>query len=176
MSELMLIQPSEEHELAAIEFRQEHFDNGQKVINGGSMLDEISSYKGWLHHLECNSNEKTVWPGWALASVFFVVGKEDDRIVGIVDIRHDLSTPFLKEYGGHIGYDIRPTERGKGYATGTLMLALDFCRQLGLKNVMIACYSDNAASIRTIMKCGGILDKEFPYLDEKMMRTHWIGL
>ena len=31
----------------------------------------------------------------------------------MVNIRHELTTDFLRNYAGHIGYGVRPTERKK---------------------------------------------------------------
>ncbi|WP_408582003.1 GNAT family N-acetyltransferase [Enterococcus avium] len=49
-----------------------------------------------------------------------------------MDIRHELNE-FLREFGGHIGFGVRPTERGKGYATEILRLGLKYCEILGLE-------------------------------------------
>lgn len=49
--------------------------------------------------------------------------KSDNRILGIINIRHALND-YLLTYGGHIGYSIRPSERQKGYGKIQLLLAL----------------------------------------------------
>lgn len=36
-----------------------------------------------------------------VASAFFVVRKSDNKIVGMIDIRHSLGNDFLTQYGGH---------------------------------------------------------------------------
>ena len=93
----------------------------------------------------------------------------------MIDIRHYLND-FLKEYGGHIGYAVRPSERRKGYATEMLKLAIEYCRSLGIDRVMLGCYKDNMPSIKTIEKNGGALEKEILYLDGKPMLVYWIEL
>ena len=40
----------------------------------------------------------------------------DNKIVGMIDLRHHINHPILSVWGGHIGYSVRPTERRKGYA------------------------------------------------------------
>ena len=52
----------------------------------------------------------------------------ESKIIGITEIRHSLTTPFLQEYAGHIGYSIRPSYRKKGYGTKLLSLAIDYCK------------------------------------------------
>ena len=78
----------------------------------------------------------------------------------MIDVRHALTVPFLQEYGGHIGYAVRPSERRKGYATAMLRLALQYCADLGIDAVHLGCYADNLPSIRTIERCDGIRIEE----------------
>ena len=175
MSEIKLVSPSEELEHEALAYRQEHFDCGEAVINGSALFDKTESYTDWLIHVRTNSNEATVQPEWVVFSTFFAVRESDSRIVGMIDIRHYLND-FLKEYGGHVGYAVRPSERRKGYATEMLKLAIEYCRSLGIDRVMLGCYKDNLPSIKTIEKNGGALEKEILYLDGKPMLVYWIEL
>lgn len=82
--------------------------------------------------------------------------REDGVIVGVSRLR-TLLTPALEDVGGHIGYDIRPSERRKGYGTLLLALTLRKARMLGLPRVLLTCNTDNIASARIIEKNGGIL-------------------
>ncbi|MDR2698909.1 MAG: GNAT family N-acetyltransferase [Candidatus Methanoplasma sp.] len=170
-----LVPPSEELEAAALDYRSEHFDAGETVINGSALFDRIESYGGWLEHVRRNADRKTVRPDWVPSSTFFGVRRRDGRIVGIIDIRHELND-CLRECHGHIGYAVRPSERRKGYATQMLKLALEHCRTLGLDEVMLGCYKDNDPSVRTIKKCGGIVKEEKPYLDGRPMLVFRIEL
>ncbi len=52
--------------------------------------------------------------------------------------------------GGHIGYAIRPTERGKGTAKQQLALAFEQADRLGIEKVMVSCDRRNAASAAVI--------------------------
>lgn len=79
--------------------------------------------------------------------------------MGLLSIRWELS-PSLAEIYGHIGYGVRPGERRKGYATAMLRHALEICREKGLSEVILGCYKDNLPSVRTILKCGGVLTAE----------------
>ena len=87
-----------------------------------------------------------------------------------------MAVPFLKEYGGHIGYAVRASERRKGYAARMLKLALSYCGTLGIEEVKLGCYADNEASIRTMVGCGGVCIEEKPYSDGKPMRIYRIDL
>ncbi|MDF2479475.1 MAG: hypothetical protein K0S24_4958 [Sphingobacterium sp.] len=87
-----------------------------------------------------------------------------------------LNNVFLTQYGGHIGYAVRPSERKKGYAIKMLTMALEYAKSLGLQKVMLGCYSNNVASIKTITKCGGVLTKSKPYADGTPMNVYWVSL
>ena len=93
------------------------------------------------------------------SETFFLIRENDNKIVGMIDIRLALND-FLKKYGGNIGYSIRPTERRKGYNKINLYLALKFCQEKGLKEVLLDCDFDNLGSASTIISLGGILVKE----------------
>jgi predicted acetyltransferase len=175
MDKLILITPAKIHEQAALEYRQEYFDKGELHLHGSSLFDSTESYDIWLEHIKANANPDTVQDGWVVSNTFFAIRESDSRIVGMVDIRHSLND-FLRSYGGHIGYGVRPSERNKGYATQILMQSLDYCHQLGLEKVMLACEKENTASRKTITKCGGVLEKEFQHSDGKIVQVFWIIL
>jgi predicted acetyltransferase len=94
----------------------------------------------------------------------------DGRLVGFLSIRHELND-FLRELGGHIGYAIRPAERGKGYATAATALALDECRRLGIARVLVTCDETNVASATVIERNGGVLEDV-----RGAKRRYWVTL
>lgn len=161
------------HKTAAEEMKQEFFDNEELCINGSALLDQMP-FDEWLINTHRNCTPETVRPDWAIATTFFAIRQSDNKMIGMIDVRHELSVPFLQEYGGHIGYSVRPSERRKGYATLMLKLALSYCRSLGIHEVKLGCYTDNEPSIRTIECCGGIcIEKKF-YVDGKPMFMYQI--
>ncbi len=73
---------------------------------------------------------------------------DDTAVLGVFVIRHTL-TPELRQYKGHLGYAIRPTQRNKGLGHKGLALCLDYAHDiLGLEKVMISCHAENTASYR----------------------------
>ncbi len=83
---------------------------------------------------------------------------ENDKIVGMIDIRHHLSKEWVT--AGHIGYSVRPSERKKGYATLTLKEALQIIKKLKIQPVIITCLKTNFGSKKVILNNGGILIDE----------------
>ena len=125
----------------------------------------------YLEHLEFKKSEGGRVPD----SVFFLLDEDRDRLLGAVNIRHYLNDFLLKE-GGHIGDGIRPTERGKGYGTELVRLALIECRKLGIEKVLMTCDKSNTASAKTIIKNGGVLENEFVNSDGEVEQRYWITI
>ena len=185
MSELELQLPTLYHKKAAEDFKSEFLEMQEPVIYGSALFDQME-YEQWLTHNINNRHESTVSIGWVTATTFFAVRKRDLKIVGMIDIRHNLGNEFLAQYGGHIGYSVRPGERKKGYATEILKMGIDYAKSLNIEKLMIACFSDNIPSIKTIIKCGGVLTEAKPYADgllvnianseEKLVNIYWIDL
>lgn len=98
---------------------------------------------------------------------------DDNRILGVVNIRHKL-TDSLKRVGGHIGYGIRPSERRKGYASKILELALIESKKIGIESVMVTCDQDNIGSIKTILKNHGEFFED-DYVEGKRINKYWIN-
>lgn len=99
-----------------------------------------------------------------------------DRLVGSGRVRHRL-IPVLHQDGGHIGYEVRRTERGRGYGNALLSLLLDEARRLGLVRVLLTAATNNPPSLRTIKRNGGVADgtSVSPRTGEVMARF-WISL
>lgn len=175
MEKLRMVVPTMEHQAKAEAFKAEFFTYGETVINGSALLDQME-YGDWLAWVARNRNPDTVREDWVQADTFFALRESDGELVGVIDIRHHLGNAFLTEYGGHIGYAVRPCERRKGYATQMLHLTLAYARELGLDRVMLGCYTENTASKKVIEKCGGVCTQRKPYLDGKEMDVYWIAL
>ena len=118
----------------------------------------MDNYESWLEQLK-NNRERIEIDKLVPSETFFLIRENDNKIIGMIDIRLALND-FLKKYGGNIGYSIRPTERRKGYNKINLYLALKFCQEKGLKEVLLDCDYDNLGSANTIISLGGILVKE----------------
>lgn len=94
-------------------------------------------------------------PGHVPHTEFWLV--EGDEFLGRLDIRHELND-YLHHAGGHIGYDLRPSARGKGYGKLILKLGLEKAKELGIENALVTCDLNNLPSKKVIEANGGVLE------------------
>lgn len=98
------------------------------------------------------------------------------RALGELRLRPRLTRPF-ERHNGHIGYNVRPRERGKGYATRMLALAIEKARELGVERLMLTVERENPASVRVIEKNGGILEHTGVVQESgERVAVYWIAL
>ena len=168
--ELTLIVPSKELKEDVIRYKEEHFSYGDMQIHGSGGLAYYDDYDAWLEHIDSIRNPQN--DSQIKTSTFFSKRISDGKLIGCVKIHHALNSEL--ESGGHIAYGIRPSERGKGYGTGQLKLALEFARKIGIDQVIVACDKDNTASAKTAMSCGGILAEEFK--EDGTLKQHYVFL
>lgn len=71
--EIRLVKPSLGLKDKALEYRQEHFDFGEQIINGSELFDKIASYEEWFKKVIANASTETVDPNWVLTDTFFAV-------------------------------------------------------------------------------------------------------
>ena len=95
----------------------------------------------------------------------FYLCYEGDRLVGVFSLKFEL-TEFLRNFGGHIGYATRPSERNRGLATQMLKQGLALARGFGLDRVLCVCDDDDYASEKVILKNGGVFENALYDPDE----------
>ena len=175
MSDILLVRPDETmlDEIAA--YREAMLTAGDS-FDGCSGLEDYNSAEVWLRHVRDMENPETCPPHLVTATLYVAVRKTDFRIVGMTDLRHRLND-YLAEYGGHIGYSVRPDERRKGYATQMLAFTLLEARKLGINRVLVTCDEDNVASARTILANGGAFERNTWLEDDKQtVSRYWIDV
>ena len=143
----------------ALEFIQEFFNYSSNVYGAGSLKRYVDNYEGWLEKLE-QDYVREVDEEHVPTRTYFFVRESDKRIVGMINIRLALNER-LRNYGGNIGYCIRPTERRKGYNKINLYLALKVCDSYKIDEVLLDADVNNPASWKTMEALGGIRIKEY---------------
>ena len=175
MDDILLTQPEEKHAEAVMEYREEFIVNGELPIHGAPLLEEFADYSDWLRLARNDFSVSPLAEGWVDATTLLAIRKANGQLLGIINIRHELND-FLRTYGGTIGFSVRPEERRRGYATKMLTCALGYCRDLGLREVLLSCHTDNEASRKTILACGGELDHEGIFTDGLPMQMYRISM
>ena len=173
MDKIILVKPDLSYADEIIKYKEESLAESP-IINGSAGLDRFSSIEIWFEELKKRSCEDTVPEGLVPSSTYLAVREKDNYIVGMIDIRHYLNE-YLTQAGGHIGYGVRKTERNKGYAKQMLKLALEKCKELKIKKVLITCDEDNIASEKVILSANAKLE-DIRNVDGENKKRFWIDL
>ncbi|MGO9489830.1 MAG: GNAT family N-acetyltransferase [Solirubrobacteraceae bacterium] len=104
----------------------------------------------------------------------FLAAEAEERLVGRISIRHELNR-YLADFGGHIGYGVRPAFRRRGYATEILRQGLILARAEGVEAVLVTCDEGNRGSIAVIERLGGVLEDVRVDEDGVPRRRYWIA-
>lgn len=150
------------------EFAGSHIDGASADTVVLGTLGDPTAYRRWVVALLDHERGENLPDGRVACTTRWI--DQDGEIVGTINLRHEL-TDYLLQVGGHIGYAVRPTARGRGVATAALQLILAEARRLGVNPVLVTCEADNTASARTIERCGGVLDEV-----REGHRRYWITL
>ncbi|WP_421384843.1 GNAT family N-acetyltransferase [Bacillus salacetis] len=171
MDNVALVKPTIELKKQYLEFYTEWKESGEVMIPWVIEKDP-SDFEAMLAFIENNSKGVNLPEGWVPDSTYWLVDSEKN-VVGAVNIRHSLTKNLLNA-GGHIGYGIRPSARKKGYATQILALSLEKTKELGIEKVLVVCDKGNIGSAKTIIKNGGLPDKDFIEDDGNVINRFWI--
>ena len=133
-----------------------------------------SDYAGYVRSLLDEERGQNLREGWVPCTHRWLV-EPTGVIVGVARLRHNIDTPFLAENGGHIGYDVAPSHRRKGYGHFALSAALSEAGRIGLTRVLLCAGQGNAASRAIIERQGGELESVSysEYWGEQLCR-YWV--
>ena len=173
MEKIILVKPNLSYADEIIKYKEESLKENP-LINGSAGLNRFSSIEDWLEELKKRSSEATVPEGLVPSSTYLGIREKDNYIVGMIDIRHYLNK-YLTQVGGNIGYSVRKTERNKGYAKQMLKLALEKCKELKMKKILITCDEDNIASEKVILSANAKLE-DIRNIDGENKKRFWIEL
>lgn len=126
------------------------------VATFGDTWHTREGFEAFVARVRAEEVDESVLPEhWVLTSTRWWV--DGDHYLGRIAVRHRLND-FLRDVGGHIGYDVRPGARRQGHATAMLRAVLPHAHSLGIDPALVTCDDDNLASIRVIERCGGVLE------------------
>lgn len=179
MEKFYFERPSIERKNEIIEYLDEFVKYGSD-INGSGSLDEI--YDGYTFEqaldrcLKTEDEEYAKSVGRCQGKTFLLIRENDNKLVGTINVRWNLSEEML-QFGGHIGYGIRPTERRKGYNKINLYLGMIEAKKVGLEKVMLDCDVNNLGSDKTLKALGGKLERtEIDPSDGILTNVYWFDV
>lgn len=176
MDEIKLLKPTMDYAEDIMKFRKEIFEaKDADDFAGCGNLESCETAQQWIDTITLMENPETCPEGRVSSNIFIAVRVSDNKIVGVIDLRHHLGNPVLSSWGGHFGYIVRPGERKKGYAKEMVRQNLEKCIELGLHKVMITCNRNNIASERTILANGGVFEKEV-LVEGEYIKRFWVTI
>ena len=180
MNDLKLVEATPEYAEQLWQFRSEVFEHDPDDGNrfAGCMSIESASFaEEWIKMCQLRKSAATCKQGGVdvPSTTYFAVRKSDNKLVGVIDLRHHINHPILGTWGGHCGYTVRPSERGKGYAKEMLRLNIQNAKALGINKLLITCYPSNKASEKVIRANGGVYEKTVD-VDGIRIQRFWIEI
>ncbi len=180
---MKLREANENDEKELLEIYQEYINSkpipGIRIFEGVRDFENLGkmNFQQWLNDLENNKYEENLPKDYS-THTFYLIENDEDRIVGAIGLRWK-EVPVLMKYGGFIGYSIRPTERGKGYATEMLKLGLQKFKEMDHKRerILITCKDFNIPSKKVIEKNNGIYENSYYNEDDGFTYLrYWIKI
>jgi predicted acetyltransferase len=169
----MQLQKASAAVLPGLEELLRELGDGESGFGGTSFGRGSASLPEFLRSCGLGEDAATVPAGFVPQTIFWMTD-DDGQAVGMVRMRHYLNDHLL-QHGGHIGYYVRRRERGKGYATAALRLAVGQLQALGITRVLVTVDPANAASIRTVLANGGVLDGQGTDANSgEVVNRYWI--
>lgn len=178
MSNYILIKPDISYMQQIKEYREEFIKCGSS-FDGTTDLKKYEDIEKWILETKLYESEETCPPLMSLAYQYLYIDEKSKQVVGMIQIRTKaMSHPFLREYGGHIGYSVLPSRRNEGIGSKMLKDCLSLCKnEYKLDKVLVTCLKSNEASRRIILSNKGIYEKDVFYKPEnEYLERYWIEL
>ncbi len=167
---VQFVLPTEMNQNDVMAFYDEIEKSGGRCIG----YDCHADYGTWLKEMQNRHTGENLPEGYVRED--FYLCYEGTLLAGVLSLKFEL-TPYLLNYGGHIGYAVRPSARNRGIATRVLKQGLNLAKQQGFERILCVCNEDNLASEKVILNNGGVLENRLFDPEEKVfVRRYWIYL
>lgn len=114
--------------------------------------------------------------GWVPCTHRWLV-TSNNAVAGVARLRHRIDTPFLLQDSGHIGYDVAPSYRGRGYGHVALRVSLDEAARRGISRVLLYASEHNSASRAVIERAGGVLESvAYSEFSKERVCKYWLSV
>ena len=152
---MILRRPSQTDKEAILDMMTE-FEREKSSHDGGFWNPDNFVYEEWLEENLQAEEGLNIPENWVPA-IQLVSFDEAGHALGFLNLRLRLNDHLLEE-GGHIGYSIRPSKRGKGYAKESLRQGLQVAKDKNIHRTLVTCSIKNPASRAVILANGGQLE------------------
>ncbi len=167
---LSFVLPTYTNKNDVLSFYNEFEKNNETCIGYSNYKD----FEKWLEEMQNRKEGKNLPSGYVKEN--FYLCYDNKELVGVFSLKFEL-TEYLYNYGGHIGYAVKPSKRNKGLATEILKQGLDIAKELDFDKILLVCDEDNYASEKVIIKNNGVYENKLYDEDEKVfVKRYWINL
>ncbi|RDY27821.1 GNAT family acetyltransferase [Romboutsia weinsteinii] len=175
MEKVFLIEPSKDYRDSFVcMVRDYEIHKDEEYFN--MYKDALEDFDKYVEKLLNKSKDIGLAENRVASSTYWLVNKEND-VLGVIRIRHELNSEFLKNIIGHIGYDISPSNRRRGYGELILQLGLEKSKELGINSILVTCKSYNYPSSRVIEKNNGVFESEIlDSVSNNLYKRYWISI
>lgn len=162
--------PTADNENDVISFYNEFEKNGENCIG----YSDYKNYSEWLTEKQNRRTGKNLPDGYVRENFYLCYAGSE--MIGVFSLKFEL-TEYLLNYGGHIGYAVRPSARRRGYATQMLHNGLDIARKLNFGRIICICNEDNPSSEKVILKNNGkFIDRKYDPDESVFVKRYSIDL
>lgn len=177
MSDVVLIKPNKELYIQYKDMMDEWIKDGSRIAPWPLHIEYSTKEQFYEMIKQLDDVENGINHGdYASSTTYWLYDRENNRIIGASNLRHYLDE-MSKKYWGHIGYGIRPSERGKGYGTRILKLTLEEAKKINLSKVWLGAYESNVGSWKLMEKCGATFYKIVYEEDTNLpIKKYWIDI
>jgi predicted acetyltransferase len=147
---IFLAEPNIKYQESFLVGLREFHQEGRMLQYNFQMVSQ--DFEKFLYHLMVQQERTKLAPHVMAQSHFWLM--DDNDFIGILSLRHGPDDTFIR-ISGHVGYQVRPSKRRRGYGKELLRQGLQKAKELGFTRVLLTCDEDNIASKKVIESNGG---------------------
>jgi len=147
---IFLTEPDSKYQDTFLAGLHEFHQEGRMLQYNLQVVSE--DFERFLYHLRTQQDRAKLPPYIIPQSHFWLI--DDDEFIGILSLRSGPDDTFIR-ISGHVGYQVRPSKRRRGYGKNLLRQGLQKAKDLGFTRVLLTCDEDNIASKKVIESNGG---------------------
>ncbi len=163
----------------SVQYKDSYLAAVRELQGEGKHLDESirflsENFPAFVHRSLQQKDRVKLVSGRVPNADFWLI--DSGEFVGRLNLRYELDADLLK-FGGHIGYEVRPSRRKQGYGTRILHLGLEIAKAAGIHKVLVTCDENNIGSKKIIEHNGGQFENAV-HIDGSTIKKlrYWINV